>query len=165
MSRSVLWVVLAMGGAVTAALSHPSIERAVAQERRGEGQAWGLSSPGEGWQEIELDLGENLQGRAFSDLAAGCHAAHFSVPASESAELSSLQSSFSQGLGTKGLSVQGVPTSSRMALEGEGVEGWAELWLEAERASILSCYWSEREPTYCSDQCAKVAGQRGGVAQ
>ena len=122
-------------------------------------------NPGEGWQELPLEPAKDLAGRAWSDPAAGCHLVSFQVPIPATAQIDPLIERFAKTLAKADLTmadVEGLGDSRQMSLAGESLTGIANLQLQRQAptkgsssASLLACYWNDREPDHCQAICQR----------
>jgi hypothetical protein len=121
--------------------------------------------PSADWQVIEMPEDKNgARARAWSDPAGGCHLALFSLPIPESAAEDKILESMSAALASKDyqlVAIENDDKPKRLTLSGFGVTGLATLRVpdgQVRKATLLACFWNEREPLYCRSQCE--AGDR-----
>jgi hypothetical protein len=115
-------------------------------------------SPGEGWQEQQPSPVKGVQARAWSDLAAGCHLALFSLPVTDSVGTEPMRTSLVKAMAKARLTISD-DASGDLRITGEGITGLAALELiesPSRSARLLACYWNEREPARCQSICQRV---------
>lgn len=119
-------------------------------------------NPGEGWQEHTAPANPGVAGRAWSDLADGCHLALFRLPITEAVGPEPLLKSLTAVLAKADLILTEGPDHF-MALSGDGVTGIVDIPMTgdpARSASLLACYWNEREPARCQSVCQRTMQSR-----
>ncbi len=115
-------------------------------------------TPGEGWHEQEIRPAKGIQARAWSDPAAGCQLALFYLPVSDSVGPEPMRSSLQATMAKANLTVTDEP-GDVLRITGAGITGLASLRLielPTRSASLLACYWNEREPARCQSICQGV---------
>lgn len=119
-------------------------------------------NPGEGWREHTPEPPKGGKTRAWSDPAAGCHLAMFTLPASETVGQGPVRASFDATLAEAKMAV-GQHESGFLRITGVDIDGLASLSIldKPERsASLLACYWNDREPARCQAQCLRALQNR-----
>jgi hypothetical protein len=115
-------------------------------------------NPGEGWIEKEIPAAKGMQARAWSDPAAGCHLATFSVAVSDSVGEIPIRASMQAAMKKAQFTVSD-DTNGGLRILGEGIAGLAEVKLvesPTRSGSLLACYWNEREPARCRSICQRI---------
>ena len=119
-------------------------------------------NPGEGWIERTPVPPKGGSARAWSDPAAGCHLILMTTPASKRVGEAPMRSSLETTLAEAKLAIHD-DDSGLLKLAGVDIDGLASLEIvqTPERsASLLVCYWNEREPTRCEAQCRSALQDR-----
>jgi hypothetical protein len=114
--------------------------------------------PSKDWREVEVQVPTSVTARAWSDPAAGCHLVLFALPIQDSAGRDKIASSLTSVLAKSDyqLTKQDGKAQDRFSLEGFGVQGLATLDIpqgQGRTATLLACYWNNREPAHCSAMC------------
>jgi hypothetical protein len=110
-------------------------------------------------QVIDLPQDKGVNALAWSDPAAGCHLALFAIPVRETSASEKILESLSATRAKSDYALtssEGELTPPRLGLEGFGVTGIVSLLIAEQptrSASLLACYWNEREPSYCRSIC------------
>jgi len=115
-------------------------------------------NPGEGWIEKDMAPAKGMQSRAWSDPAAGCHLAAFSVAVSDSVGAIPMRESMRAAM-KKAQFTLSDDTNGSLRILGDGITGLAELKLvesPTRSGSLLACYWNEREPARCRSICQRI---------
>ena len=123
--------------------------------------------PGDGWQERSPFPPEGGQARAWSDPAAGCHLSMFTLPTSESAGEGPLRASLEKVLAQSDF-VFSQDESGFLRVTGVDLDGLASLSIIDEptrSASLVACYWNEREPTRCQALCLRALQNRNEATE
>lgn len=121
--------------------------------------------PSKDWRALEIAVPKGMQMRAWSDAAAGCHLALFSIPIPDRAAEDKIVESLSATLAKSDYhlaKLEGDQRPTRFELEGFGVTGLASLHLpegQGRTATMLACYGNDREPQHCRAMC-EAATQR-----
>lgn len=114
--------------------------------------------PGEGWHERSPNPPKPGHARAWSDAAAGCHLALFSLPASDNVGLEATRTSLDATLAQSGLTI-GEHDDGWIRIGGDGLTGLASLRIvdsPVRSARLSACYWNEREPSRCQTMCEQI---------
>ncbi len=115
--------------------------------------------PDKDWQVIDMNDDTDVRSRAWSDPASGCHLALFALPLPESAAADKILESMSAVLAESDYQLSKIESEDkpeRLSFSGFGVTGIATLIVPAGKvreASMLTCFWNEREPSYCRALC------------
>ncbi len=118
--------------------------------------------PNQDWQVIEVPENKDVGARAWSDAAAGCHLAVFSLPVPAAASSDKIIESLRATMAKSDYELtnsEGELSPPRLGLTGFGVTGIASLLIAGESnrsAQVLACYWNEREPSYCRSLCEEA---------
>lgn len=118
--------------------------------------------PNQDWQSVAVASEAGLQGRAWSDPAAGCHLAVFSLPIPDTSASDKIFESLALTLAKSDYKLSKTERDlqpPQLILEGFGVRGIASLLVPegtGRNASLLACYWNGREPTYCRSICQRA---------
>jgi hypothetical protein len=118
--------------------------------------------PNQDWQVTDVPEVQGLQARAWSDAAAGCHLALFSLPVPDTSASENILESLSATMAKSDYELTssgGELDPPRFGLAGFGVTGIVSLLLsgeQARKASVLACYWNAREPSYCRSLCVRA---------
>lgn len=115
--------------------------------------------PNQDWLVIDLPQDKGVNALAWSDPAAGCHLALFSIPVPKTSASEKILESLSATMAKSDYeltSSEGELSPPRLGLEGFGVTGIVSLLIAeqpTQSANLLACYWNEREPSYCRSIC------------
>ena len=119
--------------------------------------------PSKDWRALEITASQGMAARAWSDAAAGCHLALFAVPIPDTAGRGKIIESLSATLAKSDYQLtetEDAQERTRLVLEGFGVTGFATLHVpagEMRQATLLACYWNDREPAHCKLMCDAAA--------
>ncbi len=124
-------------------------------------------NPGEGWEEQTALPPKGGEARAWSDLAAGCHLALFTLPASERVGEAPLRASLEATLAAEKMAISD-DDSGFLRITGVALDGLASLSIgdtPVRSASLLACYWNEREPARCQALCLRALQNQNKATQ
>lgn len=121
--------------------------------------------PNQDWREVKVQVPTSVTARGWSDPAAGCHLALFSLPIPDSAGKDKIASSLSSVLAKSDYQLTKVEEGqslTRFTLDGFGVTGMATLDVpqgQGRTATLQACYWNNREPAHCQAMCESASQQ------
>jgi len=154
-------LMLSCAGLIASVVAGSAFVRAVHADDDSEPVSASLPNlrPNQDWQVIDLPQDKGVNALAWSDPAAGCHLALFAIPVLDSSASEKILESLSATMAKSDYvltSSEGELTPPRLGLEGFGVTGIVSLLIAEQptrNASLLACYWNEREPSYCRSIC------------